>query len=209
MVQAMPKMLVSGRLWRATGVATSILVSIMSVAGAGMPASREGAGAPRPDARITGFHLVETRGGVKLWEVWGDIGEVYERAGIAKVSKVNRQVTVTLHSEEGTLTSRSDTATLNMRTKDVRLEGNVTAISERGTGLHTQSLDWSAQDRRLFTRAPVTLTRGGMISQGIGLEAETDLERARLLSRVRSRVVSGGGGEVPTTVPVPHKGEPR
>ena len=162
-----------------------------------------------PDARISGFHLVETKGGIKLWEIWGDLAEVYEKEGIARVTKVSNQVTVTLYSNEGKLTSRSDKATLNMRTKDVRLEGNVSAASEQGSSLQTQSLDWSAENRRLFTRSAVTLVRGGLVSRGVGMEAETDLERARLLSRVQSRVISQSAGVVTQDVPFVRKGGTR
>ncbi|MBI2902974.1 MAG: LPS export ABC transporter periplasmic protein LptC [Candidatus Methylomirabilis oxyfera] len=162
-----------------------------------------------PDARISGFHLVETKGGIKLWEIWGDLAEVYEKEGIARVTKVSNQVTVTLYSHEGKLTSRSDKATLNMRTKDVHLEGNVSAASEQGSSLQTQSLDWSAEDRRLFTRMAVTLVKGGLVSRGVGMEAETDLERARLLSRVQSRVISQGAGVVTQDVPFVRKGGTR
>jgi LPS export ABC transporter protein LptC len=86
------------------------------------------------------------------------------------------------------LTARSNSARVNMRTKDIRLEGNVTATSEQGNSLRTESLDWLAKDRRVSTRLPVTLVRGALTSWGVGMEAETDLERATFLSRVRSHV---------------------
>jgi LPS export ABC transporter protein LptC len=162
-----------------------------------------------PDAKISGFHLVETKDGTKLWEIWGDLAEVFEKEGIARVTKISNQVTVTLYSDQGKLTSRSDKATLNMQTKDVRLEGNVSATSELGSSLQTESLAWSAEDRRLFTRSPVTLTKGGLMSRGVGMEAETSLERARLLSRVQSRIISDNAGLVTQDVPRDRKGGTR
>ena len=166
----------------------------LEVAAGAPPSSQERERSSAPDAKITGFHLVETKGGAKLWEIWGDLAEVFEKEGRATVTKVSQQVTVTLYSDQGTLTSRSDKATLNMRTKDVRLEGNVTATSDQGSSLQTQLLDWTAEDRRLSTRSPVTLIKGGMVSRGVGMEAETNLERARLLSRVQSQVIPGSAG---------------
>ncbi len=159
-----------------------------------------------PEAKITNFHLVETKGGAKLWEIWGDLAEVYEKEGVARVTRVSRQVMVTLYSGEGKLTSRSDKATINMRTKDVYLEGNVRATSEQGSRLQTESLHWSAEDRRLYTPLAVTLTKGGLVSRGMGMEAETDLERVRLLGRVRSRVVPDSKDEVVQDIPVTRKG---
>lgn len=143
------------------------------------------------EVEITKFHLVETKDGKTLWEVWGDRGEIFEKGELATVVKVSNPVTVVLHSEQGKLTARSTSAKVNMRTKDIRLEGNVTATSEHGNSLRTESLDWSAKDRRVSTRSPVTLVRGGLTSWGVGMEADTDLERAIFLSRVRSHVAPG------------------
>ena len=162
-----------------------------------------------PDTKISGFHLVETKGGTKLWEIWGDLAEVFEKEGIARVTKISNQVTVTLYSDHGKLTSRSDEATLNMQTKDVRLEGNVSATTELGSSLQTESLAWSAEDRRLFTRSPVTLTKGGLVRRGVGMEAETSLERVRLLSRVQSRIISDNAGLVTQDLPRGRKGGTR
>lgn len=143
------------------------------------------------EVKITKFHLVETKDGKTLWEVWGDRGEIFDKGEFAKVVKVSNPVTVVLHSDQGKLTARSTSAKVNMKTKDIRLEGNVTATSEQGNSLRTESLDWSAKDRRVSTRLPVTLVRGGLTSSGVGMEADTDLERAVFLSRVRSHIAPG------------------
>lgn len=189
--------------------ASAGLSFLMGVAAAGPQSARSTGRGPMPDARITGFHLVETKAGVKLWEIWGDLAEVFEKEGLAKVAKVSRQVTVVLYSDKGTLMTRSDKATVNMRTKDVRLEGNVTATTEQGGSLRTELLDWSADTHRLFTRSPVTLIKGGLVSQGLGMEAETDLERVRLLSRVESRVIPGSAGVATKGLPNLRKGGTR
>lgn len=147
------------------------------------------------DVKITKFHLVEMKDGKTLWEVWGDRGEIFEKGEVATVAKVANPVTVVLHSEHGKLTARSNSARVNMRTKDIRLEGNVTATSEQGNSLQTESLDWLAKDRRVSTRLPVTLVRGRLTSWGVGMEAETDLERVTFLSRVRSHVAPESVGK--------------
>lgn len=178
--------------WLGWIVAVSVVVAFaLDPAGGASPAFGEKKPSPTADVRITGFHLVETKDGKTLWELWGDQGEIFEKADTARVVKISNPVTVTLYSEYGKLTTRSNRATVNMRTKDIRLEGNVTAISDQGNSLQTQSLDWSAKNRRIFTRLPVTLSKGGLVSSGVGMEAETDLERATFLSRVRSRVAPG------------------
>lgn len=178
--------------WLVWIVAVSTAVSCaFGIASGASSAFGEGQPGSMADVKITRFHLVEMKGNKTLWELWGDRGEVFEKTGVAKVMKVSNQVTVAIYSDEGKLTVRSDSATVNTRTKDIHMERNVTAISEQGNSLQTQSLDWSAKDRRLSTRLPVTLIRGGLTSWGVGMEAETDLERVRFLSRVRSHVIPG------------------
>ncbi|MBI2883441.1 MAG: LPS export ABC transporter periplasmic protein LptC [Candidatus Methylomirabilis oxyfera] len=166
-------------------IATALTFGVF---GNSLPAFGEETPGSTADVKITKFHLVETKDGKTLWEVWGDRGEIFEKGEVAKVMKVANPVTVVLHSEHGKLTARSNSARVNMRTKDIHLEGNVTATSEQGNSLQTESLDWLAKDRRVSTRLPVTLVRGRLTSWGVGMEAETDLERATFLSRVRSHV---------------------
>jgi len=191
------------------GLVSAVLALPLGLSAGESASSRERGRIPVPDAKITGFHLVETKSGAKLWEIWGDLAEVFEKEGLAKVMKISQQVIVMLYSEQGKLTSRSDKATLNMRTKDVRLEGNVIATSDQGSSLQTQLLDWSAEDRRLSTPSLVILVKGGLVSRGVGMEAETNLERARLLSRVQSQVIPGSGGVATKDLPVLRKGGTR
>ena len=187
--------------WLVWIVAVSTAASCaFGVASGTSSAFGEGQPGSMADVKITRFHLVETKAGKTVWEVWGDRGEIFEKIDVAKVTKVSNQVTVVIYSEEGKLTVRSDSATLNTRTKDIHMEHNVTATSEQGNSLKTQSLDWLAKDRRLSTRLPVTLIRGGLTSWGVGLEAEADLERARFLSRVRSHMIPGSA-ELATKAP--------
>jgi LPS export ABC transporter protein LptC len=171
-----------------TAVVWIAMTFTFGAVGYASPAFGEEISGSTADVKITKFHLVETKDGKTLWEVWGDRGEIFEKGEIAKVMKVANPVTVVVHSDQGKLTARSNSARVNMRTKDIHLEGNVTATSEQGNSLKTESLDWLAKDRRVSTRLPVTLVRGALTSWGVGMEAETDLERATFLSRVRSHV---------------------
>lgn len=188
-------MRIAVRVWIVRITAISIVALwALSAADNGSSALGQDKPSTAADVKITKFHLVETKDGKTLWEVWGDRGEVFDKEGVARVEKGTNPVTVMLYSERGTLTVRSDSATVNMRTKDIRLEKNVIATSEQGNSLQTESLDWSSKDNRVSTRSPVILVKGGMTSSGVGMEAETDLERVTFLSRVRSQVRPEGGG---------------
>jgi LPS export ABC transporter protein LptC len=150
------------------------------------------------EVTLQAVHLLETRAGSRLWEVRADRADVYEREGYTILSAQTRPVEIVLFSSQGQLSCQANRATVDLRTKDVRLEGAVLARSDQGTELKTESLKWTAASRRVQTEDPVTIRRGGLMSQGRGLEAETGLERVRIFqnitSQLRPRPVAGRSG---------------
>lgn len=158
------------------------------------PVARSGepnrAGTASPSISLQQVHMIETREGSKLWEIRADQVEVNEREGFTVLTKVNRPIQIAFFSSQGQATCVADRATLDLATKDVRLEGAVVARSEQGVELKTEQLRWIAASRRLQTDQAVTITRGNLISRGRGMEAETDLERVRLFQNITSQVGS-------------------
>jgi len=145
---------------------------------------------PQPEVILRQIHMIETRGGSRLWELRADHAEVHEREGYTILSRESRPVEATLYSGHGQLVCTANRATVDLKTKDLRLEGRVFARSEQGIELHTEALRWDAASRRLRTDQPVTVSRGGWLSQGRGLEAETDLEQVRIFQNITSRLSS-------------------
>lgn len=145
-------------------------------------------GAASPSISLRQVHMIETRDGSKLWEVRADQVEVNEREGFTVLTRVVRPIQIAFYSSQGQATCVADRATLDLTTKDVRLEGGVIARSEQGMELKTEQLRWNAASRRLQTDEAVTITRGGLVSRGRGLEAETDLERVRIFENITSQL---------------------
>ncbi len=150
-----------------------------------------------PEVTLRQIHMIETREGAKLWEVWADRADVHDREGYTILSRERRPVEVTLYSSQGQLTCTANRATVDLQTKDVRLEGGVIARSDQGTELRTEELRWLAASRRVQTDRPVVVSRGGLVSHGRGLEAETDLEQVRIFQNITSQLPSPAS--VPTT----------
>ena len=134
--------------------------------------------------------MVETRDGSTLWEVRADRVEVSERGGVTVLSRVTRPIEIVFYSSRGRVTCVANRAVLDLKTKDVELSGAVVALSDQGMELKTESLRWIAASRRLHSSQAVTITRGALISQGKGMEAETDLERVRLFQNITSQLGS-------------------
>ena len=146
------------------------------------------ASARGPELIIQGVHMVETKDGAKLWEVRADQAEVFEKDGVSRLRQLGTPVEVVLHSPQGTLTALAGEAVIDLKTKDVTLRGDVRGRSDKGTDLRTASLHWVAVTRLLHTKDEVVLTRGGLVSVGKGMEAETNLERVRILGGISSQM---------------------
>jgi LPS export ABC transporter protein LptC len=139
--------------------------------------------------------MIETREGSKLWEIHADQVEVNEREGVTVLTRVTQPVQIAFFSDQGQVTCVANRATLDLKTKDVQLQGAVWARSEQGMELRTEALTWTAGSHRLHTDQAVTITRGTLVSQGRGMEAETDLERVRVFHNITSQL---GSARIPT-----------
>jgi LPS export ABC transporter protein LptC len=175
-----------------------ILPAAMSLASGANPAPPP---ASPPDLTLRQIHMLETRGGSRLWELWADRAEVGERGGFAILTRVQRPVEVVLYSSRGTLRCTADRVTIDLATKDVRLEGGIVARSEDGAELQTELLRWVTATRRIQTDQPVTLSRGAWQSRGRGLEAETDLELVRIFQNITSQLRSPVAPPAPVAPP--------
>lgn len=183
---------------------TLLIVGILSVCGLALRQERGASGAsssppvqPVPEVTLRQIHMIETREGARLWELWADRAEVHDRDGYTVLFREHRPVEVTLYSSHGQLTCTANRAWVDLQSKDVRLEGGVIARSDQGTELRTEELRWLAASRRLQTDRPVVVSRGAMVSRGRGLEAETDLEQVRIFQNITSQLRSPAS--VPTT----------
>lgn len=166
--------------------ATIALVALRSAAAGAGEASR-----PRtasPGISLKQVHMMETREGSTLWEIRADQVEVDEREGLTILTRGADPIRIAFFSPQGKATCEANRATLDLKTKDVSLEGKVVVRSEQGMELRTEQLRWAAATRRLQTDQAVTISRGGLVSRGQGMEAETDLERVRIFQNITSQL---------------------
>ncbi len=178
-----------------------VIAVVLAAAGLALRHDRRASGAAPtpasqqpPDVTLRQIHMVETRDGVKLWELLADRAEVHEQEGYTLLTQERHPVEVILFSNQGRLSCTATRATIDMKTRDVRLEGAVHATSDQGTELTTELLRWRAASKRVQTDRPVTISRGGLVSRGRGLEAETDLERVRIFQNITSQLAAPTGG---------------
>jgi len=148
-----------------------------------------------PNAAIERFRIRETRKGERLWDVEADRAEVFEERGIAVLTRVVHPVQITIYWDKGQLVTFSEKAVVDLKTKNLQLSGRVRCESSEWTRIFSESLNWSAGNRKITTDAPVVIEKAGVQIRGKGMEADTVLERMIIRERITSQVTLSGRAE--------------
>lgn len=111
----------------------------------------------------------------RMWTIVADEGDVHERGPERPAAGPERR------AREGA----SAAVERASRVRDVEVRHNVVVTSSDGYRLETNQLHWDGAGRRLWTDAPVRLTREGTDIQGVTFELLTGEERATI-RRVRA-----------------------
>lgn len=148
--------------------------------------------ASRADYRIKEVHIQEEAIGNVRWTLDADHAEVFQQQG----KTLMRKVTVTIIEPERTWTVTGDEGELLDATKDVRLRRNVVLVSNEGLRLESETLNWDAKGRRVWTDDPVTLVRNNAVLKGRSLEARMDEERTTVKGPLRVTIRRERGAPV-------------
>jgi len=162
------------------GLFIIIVATLMVIRGRGVSPLPEEAGASRADFRIKEVHLQEAAEGGVRWKLDADQAEVFEQEG----KTVMQKVTITILQPDRTWTITSEHGDLKNDSKNVRLQGNVVALSSDGVRLSTESLQWAAEPKKLWTNDPITIVRGETSIRGEALDVLVGEERAVVKGRV-------------------------
>lgn len=173
-----------------------VLLVGMSLAGSSIPAGGESWTSPTtppsadssPNVTIERIRLSETRMGERLWELEADKGEMFEDRGIVVLTRVVQPVRIVIHNGKESLTTFAEKAVVDLATKDLQLSGQVRSKSSRGTQFFAEHVTWSAGKRQISTDAPVVVKRAGLEVQGMGMVADTILERMIIRKPITSLV---------------------
>ena len=148
-----------------------------------------------PNAAIERFRIRETQKGERLWDVEADRAEVFEERGIAVLTRVVHPVQITIYRGQERLVIFAEKAVVDLKTKNLQLIGHVRCESSQGARVFSESLNWSAGNRKITTDAPVVIEKAGLQIRGKGMEADTVLERMIIRERITSQVTLSGRAE--------------
>ena len=124
-----------------------------------------------------------SKDGEKSWEVKGESADVLSDTVRLK------NVDADLYGEEQ-LNIKAKKGSIDKETGNMHLENDVVALTETGSKMTTDSLDWNRDTNIMTTEDMVRLERENMIATGTGAEAKTDLKKAKLIDDVMVEIES-------------------
>ena len=136
----------------------------------------------KADYRIKGVQLEEESGNVR-WTLVADQAEVFEAEGRTGL----RRPVVDIHQPRRSWRVRGEEGDVLQKTKDLEVRRDVVLVSNDGLRLETSVLRWQAAATRLWTDAPVRITRDGTVIEGSGLEVDMTQQTAKVKGRVRAQ----------------------
>jgi len=164
-------------------VALFVLVIAITLIARSRAARLEAVGAApsSADLHIRGVDLEEVTKGVR-WRLKAEQAFTYEQEGRTNLKRPD----VNVYQPDRTWTIVGEEGDLNDRTRDVEVRRNVVVTSSDGMRLVTTVLRWDANGKRLWTDAPVVLSKHGSVIHGTGLTVLVEQEEATVAGRVRA-----------------------
>ncbi|UOE99702.1 LPS export ABC transporter periplasmic protein LptC [Bdellovibrio reynosensis] len=117
------------------------------------------------EQKMQGVHLVESQSGTRDWELYAASAEGSQTAGTWKL----KQVKVFFYNQEKVeFTVTGDSGTIDSKSKDLSVIGNVVTRSENGYVFNTPSIFYSAKKRQIDSPEKVSM-KGPDDTTGEGL----------------------------------------
>lgn len=117
------------------------------------------------EQKMQGVHLVESKQGNRDWELFAQAAEGNQGAGTWKLQKVR---VLFYNDEKVEFTVTGDLGSIDSKSKDLSVMGNVITKSVNGYVFNTDSIRYSSVTRQIISPAHVTM-RGPKDETGAGL----------------------------------------
>jgi LPS export ABC transporter protein LptC len=137
------------------------------------------------DLQIKHVDLEEEAQGIR-WRLKADQALMYDQAGLTQL----RKLTANIFQKDRAWTIVGDEGDLDRSSKNVEVRQNVVVTSNDGMRLETSVLRWDAESKRLWTDAPVRLSRDGSMVSGSGLSVLMAQEATTVSGPVRATFAS-------------------
>jgi LPS export ABC transporter protein LptC len=141
----------------------------------------------RADLSIKDVELEEQSGAVR-WQLRADQALVYDDEG--RTSLENVAVRVDQGQRVWTIVARE--GDLYKADRRIEVRGNVVVTADDGLRLETSVLRWDEENQRMWTDAPVRLTRSGAVVEGQAIDVRMADAVTSIGGRVHATFQEGG-----------------
>src|SRR5881628_715700 len=145
------------------------------------PVESVGPAASSADLRVKDAQIEEESGGVR-WQLKAEQALIFDAEGRTSL----RNISVNVFERDRSWTIVGEEGDLYEATKNLEIRKNVVLTSSDGMRLETSVLRWQGAEKRLWTDAPVRLSRGGAVADGSALEVRMAEEYTTMAGRVHS-----------------------
>ncbi|MGE4131067.1 MAG: LPS export ABC transporter periplasmic protein LptC [Bdellovibrionales bacterium] len=142
------------------------------------------------DQSMNGMHMIETQDGKKEWELWSEKARSLKAKELLELDMVK----AILFSDKGlTYTVTGKIGTVQVKTKNLRVEGDVVTRSSSGYTFRTPNMDYVSDGRSLQTEerveviGPKEKQGPGLYLTGQGLQAKLSENVIEIHRDVRAR----------------------
>lgn len=142
-------------------------------------------GGNSPDAVIEKLHLVSTVQGMKRWIMDSDSARMYQSQKQAYADQVFIQY---FKKDKLVSTLTADKAVINTETNATVTEGHVELVTENGSKLVTDKLNWDPATDDIRTDSKVHVYKGTDDITAVGMVADTQLNNIRFMRDVHTQV---------------------
>jgi LPS export ABC transporter protein LptC len=124
--------------------------------------------ASKADLNVKEVQIEEESGGVR-WRLKAEQAAIFEQEDRTTL----RKIAVDVYERDRSWTVVGDEGDLYQKAKRVEVRGNVVLTSNDGLRVETSVIRWNGADKRLWTDAPVVLSRQGSVVRGTALVVRT------------------------------------
>jgi len=171
----------------AAAILGMVVVFIFAVAGTLIAKSRvppseaPGTVASSADLRIKEAQIEEVTAGVR-WRLKAEQALMFDAEGRTALRAIN----VDVFERDRSWNIVGEEGDLFQTTKNLEIRKNVVVTSSDGVRLETSVLRWQGAEKRLWTDAPVRISRGGAVADGSALDVRMAEEYTTMGGRVHA-----------------------
>lgn len=171
----------AGAIFAVVGLFVVVVAGTLIVKSRAARVESAGPAASRADFRIKEAEVEEESGGVR-WRLRAEQALVFEEERRTSLKRIS----VKVFERDRSWTIVGDEGDLFQQTSNVEIRQNVVLTSSDGLHLETSVLRWQGAERRLWTDAPVRMSRDGAVIDGAALEVRIGDETTTITGRVHA-----------------------